>query len=248
MRQRQPSRLWQPWRLWLGAALCLALFGLLLALVETGGPLIRLDLSIDRHLHTAALHQAGWTGSMRTVTSVLSPTVLRIVLGVLVLWLWWRGARIAALWAACCGLVQAGLEIGVKEAVARPRPVLPQPVSTATGWSFPSGHAMTSATVIPLLLLVAWPHLRRPGTRAVSLGVAAALVFLVGWTRVGLGVHWPSDVVGGWLLAGFTLCAVTAAIDTWRPGMREVELQRLTSRAAQRVQRQQLPRGGGDPS
>ena len=242
-------RLREPWRLWTGAAICLALFGALLAAVEAGwGPLMRLDLSIDRQLHTTALHHAAWTGSMRTVTSVFAPTVLRVALGVLVLWLWWRGARIAALWAGACGLVQAALEVGVKEAVARPRPVLPQPVSTATGWAFPSGHAMTAATVIPLLVLVAWPHLRRRGTRAVTAGVAGALVLLVGWTRIGLGVHWPSDILCGWLLAGFTLCAVTAAIDSWRPGMRQAELDRLTSRAAQRVQRQQVQRRGVDPS
>jgi undecaprenyl-diphosphatase len=185
---------------------------------------------------------------MRTVTTIFSPTVLRVVLGVLVIWLWWRGARIAALWAATCGLVQAALEIGIKTWVARPRPVLPQPVSTATGWSFPSGHAMTSATVIPLLLVVAWPHLRRRATRAVTLGVATVLVFLVGWTRVGLGVHWPSDILAGWLLAGFTLCAVTAAFGTWRPGVREAELHSLTTRAAQRVQRQQVHGRGADPS
>ncbi|WP_052440551.1 phosphatase PAP2 family protein [Streptacidiphilus anmyonensis] len=233
----------QSWLLWAGAGLCLALFGLLLALVESGwGPLARFDQSIDQGLHTTALRHVAWTGSMRTVTTVLSPTVLRVILGVLVVWLWWRGARVAALWAAACGVVQAALEEGVKEAVARPRPLLPEPVSTATGWSFPSGHAMTSATVIPLLVVVAWPHLRRRATRAVTAGVAAALVFLVGWTRIGLGVHWPSDILGGWLLAGFTLCAVTAAVDTWRPGMRGAELHRLTSRAAQRVQRRQVQR------
>jgi undecaprenyl-diphosphatase len=239
----------QPWRLWTGAGVCLALFGLLLALIETGwGPLARLDLSIDRGLHTTALHNAAWTGSMRTVTTVLSPTVLRVVLGVLVIWLWWRGARIAALWAAACGLLGAALEVGVKEAVARPRPLLPQAVSSATGWSFPSGHAMTSATVLPLLVVVAWPHLRRRRTRALTVGVAAALVFLVGWTRIGLGVHWPSDILGGWLLAGFTLCAVTAGVDTWRPNARQTELHDLTSRASERVQRHQAQRRSADPS
>jgi undecaprenyl-diphosphatase len=239
----------QSWRLWTGAGVCLALFGLVLALIETGwGPLMRFDLSIVRGLHTTALHHVAWTGSMRTVTTVLSPTVLRVVLGVLVLWLWWRGARIAALWAAACGLLGAALEVGVKEAVARPRPLLPQPVSTATGWSFPSGHAMTAATVLPVLVVVAWPHLRRRWTRALTATVAGALVFLVGWTRIGLGVHWPSDVLGGWLLAGFTVCAVTAGVDAWRPNTRQAELHDLTSRASERVQRQQAQGRSADPS
>ncbi|MEY9872234.1 membrane-associated phospholipid phosphatase [Streptacidiphilus sp. MAP12-33] len=239
----------QPWGLWAGAGVCLALFGGLLALVEAHwGPLLRLDLSVDRHLHTTALRHSAWTGSMRTVSSVLEPTVLRVALGVLVLWLWWRGARVAAVWAAACGVLQAALEIAAKDAVARPRPALPQPVSTATGWAFPSGHAMTAATVIPLFVVVAWPHLRLPVTRVLTAVVAAAFVLLVSWTRIGLGVHWPSDVVAGWLLAGFTLCAVTAATDTWRPDQREVDLHRLTSRAAQRVQRDRARRQSADPS
>ncbi|WP_042365002.1 phosphatase PAP2 family protein [Streptacidiphilus neutrinimicus] len=239
----------ESWQLWAGAGAFLAIFGVLGALVQTRwGSLAHVDTSIDQSLHTAALHQTAWTASMRLITTVLSPTVLRVLLGVLVVWLWWRGARIAALWAAACGVVQAALELGVKEAVARPRPLLPQPVSTATGWSFPSGHAMTSATVIPLLVIVAWPHLRRRATRTVTVGVAAVLVFLVGWTRIGLGVHWPSDILGGWLLAGFTLCAVTAAVDTWRPTMRDAELHRLTTRASQRVQRRQVQGRDTDPS
>jgi undecaprenyl-diphosphatase len=163
--------------------------------------------------------------------------VLRVVLTVLVLWLWWRGARTTAIWAAACGLLQAALELGVKEAVARARPVLPQPVSTAVGWAFPSGHAMTAATILPLFVMVAWPHLRRRSTRAVTAAAAALMILLVSWTRIGLGVHWPSDVLAGWLLAAFTLCAVTAGVDTWRPARRADEIHGLTTRAAQRVQR-----------
>ncbi|WP_370092750.1 phosphatase PAP2 family protein [Streptacidiphilus sp. MAP12-20] len=216
----------------------LLLFGILLALVEAPWhALLRFDLSFDLRLHATALRHAAWTGSMRTVTSVLSPLVLRVALGVVVVWLWWRGARIAAVWAASCGLVQGALEVGVKQAVARPRPALPHPVSTATDWAFPSGHAMTAAVIIPLLVAVVWPRLHRRAARALAAGTAAFLVVLVGWTRLALGVHWPSDVLAGWLLAGFTLCAVTAAVDTWRPGMRDAELRRLLPRAAQRVQR-----------
>lgn len=238
----------RPWGLWAGAALCLALFGVLLGMVQARwGSLLHLDLVVDQHLHATALHHAAWTGSMRTVSSVLAPTVLRLALGVLVLWLWWRGARIAALWAAACGLVQGVLEIAVKTAVARPRPALPQPVSTATGWAFPSGHAMTAAAIIPLFVVVAWPHLRLRTTRLLTAGVAGGFVLLVSWTRIGLGVHWPSDVVAGWLLAGFTLCAVTAAFDTWLPDRLEAELHHLTSRSAERVQRQQAGRQSADP-
>ncbi|MEY9847448.1 phosphatase PAP2 family protein [Streptacidiphilus sp. MAP5-3] len=226
------------WRLWAGAAAFLLLFGTMLALVEAPWqPLLRFDLAVDQHLHNAALRQAAWTGSMRTISAVLEPTVLRVLLAVVVVWLWWRGARIAAVWATACGVVQAALEVGVKEAVARPRPALPHPVAVATDWAFPSGHAMTAATILPLLLAIAWPRLRRSSARVLAATVAGGSVLLVSWTRIGLGVHWPSDVLAGWFLAGFTLCAVTAAVDSRRPGLRDAELRRLRPRASQRVQR-----------
>lgn len=226
------------WRLWAGAAVFLLLFGVVLALVEVPWqPLLRFDLSVDQHLHDTALRHAAWTGSMRTISAVLEPTVLRVVLAGVVVWLWWRGARIAAVWATACGVVQAALEVGIKEAVARPRPALPHPVAVATDWAFPSGHAMTAATVLPLLVAMAWPRLRRPAARVLAATVAGGLVLLVSWTRIGLGVHWPSDVLAGWFLAGFTLCAVTAAVDTLRPGLRDAELRGLRPRASQRVQR-----------
>jgi undecaprenyl-diphosphatase len=231
-------------RLWAGAAGFLALFGVVLALVEVPWrSLLHFDLSVELHLHATALGHAAWMGSMRTISSVLAPTVLRVLLGVVVVWLWWRGARVAAIWAAACGLVQAALELGVKHAVARPRPQLPHPVATATDWSFPSGHAMTAAVILPVFVAIAWPRLRGRAARGLALGSAAVLVLLVSWTRLGLGVHWPSDVLAGWLLAGFTLCAVTAAVDTWRPGARAEELARLRPRAAQRVQRDSVDPG-----
>lgn len=102
----------------------------------------------------------------------------------------------------------------MKWAVGRERPGWPDPVDSAQYASLPSGHAMTATVSCGLLLWVLALHWRE-SWRGWSVIAVAALVSVlgVGWTRVYLGVHWPSDVVAGWLL-GF--CLVVVSIITFR--------------------------------
>ncbi|MEM1414328.1 MAG: phosphatase PAP2 family protein [Myxococcota bacterium] len=86
---------------------------------------------------------------------------------------------------------------GAKLAMDRPRPDAAHAVYRATGLSFPSGHASVSMFFFLGLGLI----VRREGKRW-PLGVLVAIAMLVGLTRPYLGVHYPSDVVGGWLMAG----------------------------------------------
>ena len=87
----------------------------------------------------------------------------------------------------------------------RPRPDLFWHLVVQSDWSFPSGHSMGSMILYPLLGYVAGAT-RGPG-RAWSLaGLGMVLALLIGATRVLLGVHWASDVLGGWLIG----CAIAA--------------------------------------
>jgi undecaprenyl-diphosphatase len=96
-----------------------------------------------------------------------------------------------------------GLRLVLAAAVARPRPA--ERLSPVIGWSFPSGHSTASAAVALAAVVVAWPLLRRRWLFAVAaLGWAA----LIGASRVALVVHWPSDVLGAWLMV---IPVVTAA-------------------------------------
>ena len=82
----------------------------------------------------------------------------------------------------------------LKLAIQRPRPFFsPYPVEIAS-LSFPSGHAANTMITFLALALIAAPA----KGRAAAIAVAAAMSVLVGLTRPFLGVHWPSDVVGGW--------------------------------------------------
>ncbi|MEV7211919.1 phosphatase PAP2 family protein [Kitasatospora cineracea] len=105
------------------------------------------------------------------------------------------------------------LRQGLMRAFARPRPPVADWAFDASGFSFPSGHAFTSALSAGLLALAV--ARARPSAARAATAVAALFTFVIGLTRVYLGVHWPLDVLGGWLLA-----AAWLALGAWLLGLR----------------------------
>jgi membrane-associated phospholipid phosphatase len=93
------------------------------------------------------------------------------------------------------------LNLVLKQFYHRPRPLLP--LVSASGLSFPSGHAMISASFYGLLIYLVQTHVRRPALRWGLTTVLVSLVVLIGLTRIYLRVHYATDV-----LAGFTAGAV----------------------------------------
>ncbi len=82
-----------------------------------------------------------------------------------------------------------------KVVIQRERPGVDEHLEAVTSTSFPSGHAANAMiTFLAIALLVP----AKQSNRAISIALAVALALLVGWSRVALGVHWASDVVGGW--------------------------------------------------
>ncbi|MFE4519151.1 phosphatase PAP2 family protein [Kitasatospora sp. NPDC056783] len=216
---------------------CAALFGLLAVLV-TGHwrPLARFDQEWIDELHTYAREHRIWTASVQTLSDIGGTVTMRTLLGIAAGWLWLIGARVLAGWVAAQTLVGWGAQWALKLAFDRRRPSFTDPVSHAGGPAFPSGHAMASAITCAVLVGLLWYRVHRRGRTAASL-VAAVTVLTIGWTRVALGVHWPSDVLAGWLAAGIVLGAVTAAIQLWRPGALARDVRRVNWRTRPRVQR-----------
>lgn len=188
---------------------------LAIAVESEWNPFRSLDQRTAAHLHDQAVAHPAWTHAMVLVSDVGGPTVFRVLVGVLVVGLWIRGARRLAWWAAITMTAGAVLDIAVKGVVNRARPSLPNPVAHAPGASFPSGHALTAALGCGIIVLVFLPVLGRWGRR-VGWSLAAAIVGAVGYSRIALGVHWVTDVLGGWLLAVGLLAATTSAFETWR--------------------------------
>ena len=149
-----------------------------------------------------AIYEAMYAGNRpallaiaRAFTALGEPTVL-IAAGVAVaLWLWYAGHRHLPL--ALIGIVMIGRGLSElqKYWIARPRPDLDPHLVVVKTSSFPSGHA-TSSMIFLLtvaLALSAGTRWRRPAVTG-----AILLSLLIGASRVMLGVHWPSDVIGGW--------------------------------------------------
>ena len=96
------------------------------------------------------------------------------------------------------------LNLAAKAVFARERPDLWLSIAPETTFSFPSGHAMGSASLAAAVVLLLWHTAWRwPG-----LAAAAAFVVWVGASRVYLGVHFPSDILAGWAAAVGWVCAV----------------------------------------
>ncbi|MFI5866783.1 phosphatase PAP2 family protein [Streptomyces sp. NPDC051546] len=192
-------------------------FALALVLVESQWPpLHRLDRATAEHLHASALAHPEAVGFLRILSeAVWDPVTMRLLVAVLVAWLVSRRAWRLAAWAGVTAVAGGLIGLLAKTAVERARPHLPDPVAHAPGFSFPSGHAMTATTSCAVLLLVLLPMVP-PKWRPLPWVLALITVVGVGYTRVALGVHWVSDVVGGWLLGLAVVTATTLVFEAWR--------------------------------
>ncbi len=101
----------------------------------------------------------------------------------------------------------------VKALVGRPRPDVGPLVATATGSSFPSGHVTQSAAVYGALALMITPLVSSWEQRVATWSTAILVVALIALSRVYLGVHWTTDVVGGFALGSAWLFMVVTATD-----------------------------------
>lgn len=207
-------------------AVCAVLGGAVTALVVAGWrPLGDLDREIASALHRRAVSEPGLVRVNRLLTDWLwDPWAFRALIAVVVVALWWRGARTLAAWVAATTLLSALAQQAVKSAVGRERPHWPDPVDTASYAAYPSGHAMTATVSCGLLLWLLYRSGAAPGARRTAVAAAAVSVLGVGLTRVYLGVHWPSDVLGGWLLGAALAAFSVYGYERWEaaaPGRRE---------------------------
>lgn len=171
------------------------------------GETVAFDQAVRNAVHLVA--GAGMTRLMRALSFFGGPIALAPIGALIALWFFHRGWQRAAVLLVVtligAGLLDTVLKSGFRR--ARPDPFfgyqLPQ------SYSFPSGHAMFGFCFFIVLAALLSPRLTDPSRRTAIWIFAVVVSFLIGLSRIYLGVHYPSDVVAGWG-AGFVWVMIVA--------------------------------------
>jgi len=204
------------WGAWLAVGAALVLVA---TFVELSEELLEADehstrlLGIDAAvLRLAASLRRPWlSGIAMDLTALGSPLLVAMftfVFGALLLAL---GDRRGASVLAATSFASALLTLATKTLLERPRPDVVTRLVHVTGLSYPSGHSLASAAVYFTASFVVARHLAPPWERVAALGFTILLTTAIGASRIYLGVHYPSDVLGG-ILLGTALALVAASV------------------------------------
>ncbi len=192
------------------------LFGALLVLVRLRWvPLESVDHGLAAALNRAVAGHRAMVLVLGLVTRLGSHGVLLWLVAIAAVLLIVRRRYRLAVFLVVSGLGAVILDPALKAAVGRLRPIVAHPVAVGRGDSFPSGHSLGSIIVYGALLMVFVPALPRRWRRPVVIA-AAVLVVVIGFTRLALGVHYLSDVVGAWALGVAWLGITAYATEVWR--------------------------------
>ena len=193
----------------IAAGVLLGLFVLLLiAVAAAWEPVLR----FDRWLGHGIVGHPSWLVSPADSLGLATRDLGTGAVVVIAVALLWRPHRLWAQWLMWSAIVGFALQNIAKELVGRERPSWSESAFHPLTASFPSGHAMSGITmwaVLGVILLVAPVGGRLPrivGVLALAVGV------LMGPSRLVLGVHWPTDILGGWLLGGAVACLAGALV------------------------------------
>ena len=190
-------------------------FGLLLHQVATNGPLTGFDEDGAQWLNGRLYDNDGLIAVLHAVSFMGKPIFLFFAVGLPTLWLLRHGAQKLAIFLVVTCLGGGAIDTVVKVAVGRPRPEVDEPIVTAFGKSFPSGHSMQAVVCYGALLLVFLPFCTSRQRRW-AIAATVTLILAIGVSRLTLGVHFVSDVLGGYALGAAWLTASVAAFEIWR--------------------------------
>ncbi len=172
------------------------------------------DLSIERWVQ--AIQLPDFNLLMQFVSGLGFNPLAPILVGLILLFVWVVGLRweAAMLFFAASGISLVGGLIKLLVARHRPAADLVHVFSPLSDYSFPSGHVLLFTAFLGFLLFLVYTLTPHSWVRTLGLFFFAALIVLVGLSRVYLGQHWPSDVLGGYLLGSLWL-VVTVYVYRW---------------------------------
>lgn len=207
------GQLWRSAPVRIAAGLLLAALVLAAAGWMVTGPLRSYPAAFDSSIRAAmrGMQSPMWTSLFLAVTK-LGSTVYLTIIGcaaglVFIALRWWR--VLILLIVAMAG--QAALHHGFKWLIARPRPSALIAYPPAESFSFPSGHAISALCLYALIAWIFTSHTENSALKAGIWILTIVLVFLVGMSRVYIGVHYSSDVLAGFAAATVWTTAIISA-------------------------------------
>jgi len=197
------------------ASLCLYLFGGVTQDIVAGDPLTKFDLTLANWLHSLATPTA--TTICVLISSLGEPVLAVVALIVAIVYALQRQWLHVGTWVVALVGGEALNQV-LKHIIARPRPVFAQPLIPESGYSFPSGHALESVIAYGLLAYFAILVLQSWRAKTGAVCLATLLVGLIGLSRLYLGVHYFSDIAGGYAAGGVWLSTCIVAMELIRRG------------------------------
>lgn len=205
-------------RLVLGAGVLLAaawLFGAIAEdVVNHDAPLDTLDLSVAAWLHAHATPLV--TSLMLGASYLGAPITVFALTAIVTALLAWHGERYRVLMLVLAVAGGALMNVLIKSAIHRGRPVFDDPILTLATYSFPSGHAVGATVFYGALAVIATALARERRLRLAAIAAALLLVVMICFSRIYLGVHYLSDVVAGLLEGIVWLGTCVFAVDALR--------------------------------
>ena len=188
------------------------LFGAIAEDVATGDSITILDARFSAYLHAHATERLTWL--LLWITNLHSTLGVTIMTIAVALYCWTRRLRD---WVWTLILTVGGgmlLNVILKNVFHRARPRFENPILTLTSYGFPSGHTMAATVFYGTLCALVVSRVRSWHWRALAIFIAVLMVALVGFSRIYLGAHYLSDVLGAMLegLAWLALCLTAVVI------------------------------------
>ena len=196
--------------------LLIGLFGLIAQSVEGGKALTELDRRIGLDLQAHREREPEFRHTMIVFTEIGSPEAMTMLTVLVALALMLRRRRLRTLVWLFAMIGTALLNVGLKHAFNRPRPDWRDPMIDEQTSSFPSGHSMGAVIAFGLLTYFILLALYDRRERIAVVIVATVVALVIGFSRIYLGAHYFSDVVGGFAFGGAWLSVCISGAEVVR--------------------------------
>jgi undecaprenyl-diphosphatase len=183
---------------WIVLIVSTIIFCFLVFNVKTNGPALQWDQPIDQSLHARAIQDIPFNVEVMRFTAQIGQNIAAGIITLLAFYWFFKKYwyNLAMLLIGVSGGTLWFLLLS--NLIGRHRPIWPDPLETLPGPGFPSGHSITATLLYGLLLYLILQRLTSNAWRLIAVIDAIGLILLIGYSRLYIGSHFPTDVLGGY--------------------------------------------------